>query len=112
MTIVANIKNSFQQNDVIVETDGNKKKIQLYEEIPVKVIYEPESTFIMVEEGRLFPKQPSPLVLPPVMVQPSKTAVPPKLLLLITLLPLPCRMVTWVVQLRWLRAVSPPAKPP
>jgi uncharacterized OsmC-like protein len=29
MTIVANIKNSFQQNDVIVETDGNKKKISI-----------------------------------------------------------------------------------
>jgi hypothetical protein len=47
-----------------ISKDGNKKKIQLYKEIPVKVIYEPESTFVMVEEGRLFPKQPSPLVLP------------------------------------------------
>lgn len=43
---------------------GNKNKIQLPKELVSKVIWQPESKFIIVEEDRLQPKQPTPIILP------------------------------------------------
>lgn len=47
-----------------IKKEGNKKKIKLPHVIPSKVISQPETNFIIIEDGRIQPKQPTPIILP------------------------------------------------
>lgn len=47
-----------------LQREGNKKKVKLPHDIPTKVISQPETNFIIIEDGRIQPKQPTSIILP------------------------------------------------